>query len=455
MKLAKFLFSFEGELDRRAYALASLSAFFTQHAFVLVCMWQSGRYDDLRSIGFLFNPMRYLTRATIETTFLGLLLMLIVAWILVALSFRRARKDRADLVLVVPIVMPALQLPMIALLSLLMPTGTKVRHAEPAPRHTGAITIPAMQGALAGMTISLTACAFGTLVMQSYGYTLFFATPLVVGVTAAYVANRRADIGLAKTNKVVLAALGLGAAAIMGVAIEGAICLIMASPLIVGIGYVGGVIGYVAAKSRSGGRTTLSGIAALPLLFMLEAAFPPRGDFVSLESIDVAAGPDEVWRSITHMGSIDVPPSAPFGWGLAYPVSGEIDGEGVGAVRRGVFSTGVAYERVTEWEPGRKLWFDVLSDPPALKELSPYDQVQAPHLAGYFTTAYARFSITPLGDGRTRLSLETLHTLDLDPALYWTPIAQWAVHENKKRVLAHFASQAEDWAASGGRRPVK
>lgn len=144
-----------------------------------------------------------------------------------------------------------------------------------------------------------------------------------------------------------------------------------------------------------------------------------------------------------HMGAIPDAPAMPFRWGLAYPLSGEIFGTGVGSIRRGVFSTGVAYERVTEWVPEEKLSFIVLSDPPTMHELSPYAHVNAPHVSGYFRTIDARFTLARLADGKTRLMLTTRHELELEPALYWSPLAQWAVHANKIRVLAHFRQQAE------------
>jgi hypothetical protein len=447
MKLLKLLFSFEGELDRRIYLLTALPVFFLQHAFVLLCIGPSPRAEKLDLASFLFNPMRATLAANEWTALAAVALALAVTWILMALSIRRVRRDGADFALTIPMIMPMLQLPMIILLSLVPKTiggvaQTTVIDGHP-PRKRGAVTLPAMQGALAGGAICLAACAFGTLVFGSYGYALFLATPVVVGITAAYLANRKDNIGAARTGYVVAASLMLGAIGIMGVAIEGAICLAMASPIIGVLGWIGGLIGRAAAENRRGKATTLSSIAILPMLFIVEGALPPKATFVSVESIEVAAGADEVWHSITHMSEISEPPSAPFGWGLAYPISGEIQGEGVGAVRKGVFSTGIAYEQVTVWKPGRELTFDVLSDPPALKELSPYDHVQAPHLAGYFTTAYAKFTLKPLGRGRTRLTLETQHSLDLEPAIYWIPLAQWAIHENKVRVLAHFARQAE------------
>jgi hypothetical protein len=124
-----------------------------------------------------------------------------------------------------------------------------------------------------------------------------------------------------------------------------------------------------------------------------------------------------------------------------------IHGDGVGAIREGHFSTGIAFERVIEWTPGRRLTFDVLSDAPSMAELSPYARVNAPHVAGYFRTRTARFDLEPLPGGGTRLTLTTTHELDLNPAFYWTPIAEWVTRQNKARVLSHFKRLAEARAA--------
>ena len=249
---------------------------------------------------------------------------------------------------------------------------------------------------------------------------------------------------MGRTLRLVSAAFALGGAALIGFAFEGLICLILATPLIAIMGAVGAALGACLADlGRRGRVTTIAGVAFIPILLAAEAVLPPHADFDAVEFTDVAAPPSAVWDAVVHMGPIPDAPAAPFRWGLAYPMSGEIQGTGVGSIRRGIFSTGVAYERVTEWVPDRKLSFVVLSDPPTMNELSPYTHVNAPHDIGYFHTIDARFTLTPLPDGGTRLTLATRHDLDLEPALYWTPIAEWAVHVNKVRVLAHFRQQAE------------
>ncbi len=84
--------------------------------------------------------------------------------------------------------------------------------------------------------------------------------------------------------------------------------------------------------------------------------------FETREAIVVAVPPAAVWQAVTHMRTIEAKPSDPVPAGMACPTAGVIRGQGVGAIREGHFSTGVAYERVTEWTPRRRLTFDVLSD---------------------------------------------------------------------------------------------
>jgi len=137
------------------------------------------------------------------------------------------------------------------------------------------------------------------------------------------------------------------------------------------------------------------------------------------------------------------PVALAFRLGLAYPVRGEVLGEGIGSIRLGVFSTGVALERVTEWIPNRKLSFILLNEVPAMRELSPYAKVHAPHVVGYFRTTNTSFELLDRDDGNTEVIERTSHVLSLEPVLYWLPLARWVVHENNTRVLAHIKRRAE------------
>ena len=58
---------------------------------------------------------------------------------------------------------------------------------------------------------------------------------------------------------------------------------------------------------------------------------------------------------------------------MACPISAEIEGKGVGAVRHCIFTTGAFVEPITVWDEPNTLAFDVTEQPPPMKELSPYD----------------------------------------------------------------------------------
>lgn len=438
-------FSFKGELGRRAYAAASIAIFFSQHLFAYSVL--SVADVQLNALWwFWLNPLRAISavgRPLPDWIMPAAMIMaLVVDWLLVALAFRRARQANTDGGLAALSIVPFLQVPVILWLSV----APKKREPTPArPSEKGPLTAgTAVRGLLVGAGLCVAAVAVSTLILHRYGYGLFVVSPFVIGLTTAYIANRKTDVGTSQTVSIVLSALVLGGIALLTFAFEGEICLIFAAPLAFGMGIIGGLLGRALARvGRPRRGPILMNIAVLPLLLAGEVILPPKASFESTESVEVAASPAAVWDAVVHMGPIPDAPVAPFRWGLAYPMRGEILGTGVGAIRRGVFSTGVAYERVTEWTPQQKLSFVVLSDPPTMRELSPYRHVNAPHVIGYFRTLDARFTILPLANGKTRLSLATRHELDLEPALYWLPFAEWATHANKVRVLKHFRQQAE------------
>jgi hypothetical protein len=437
--------SFKGAISRPAYAATSLAVFSLQYAFAWMVLLFKGWTGSL-PLEFWLVPARVVVERTASgppwIMMLGLALMLLVNWALIALAFRRAQTTDFDDGWVLLMALPFVQFMLVIGLALMPHAQRDSAPHEPA---IGNSSRAMALGLLTGVALCLAAVALSTLVFGIYGYGLFFFSPVVIGATVAILANRDVELGLRKTTGLVMAALGLGGLALMAFAFEGLICIVFASPLIAFAGFLGGLIGKEIAdnrRSRRGG-TAVRSILLLPLVLGAEALFPPSTDFESVESIDIAATPAAVWESIVHMNPIPDAPAAPFRWGLAYPLRGEINGIGIGAVRRGVFSTGVAYERVTVWEPEHRLSFDVLSDPPSMRELSPYEHVNAPHTRAYFRTRDARFTIESLQEGRTRLTLATHHDLDLEPALYWLPFAHWAIHANKVRVLRHFRQQAE------------
>lgn len=298
-------------------------------------------------------------------------------------------------------------------------------------------------GTLTGVLIIVFAVATSTLAFGSYGWGLFVLTPLVVGLATGYLVNRFQPITARRTNGLVLLSAALGCFALIIFALEGLICLILASPLAALLAIAGGALGRAAARKGSDGPKPLFCVALLPFAFAADAVSPPSVNLLSEASIDIAAPQERVWAEIISNSPIAASPPLAGRLGLAYPMRGELVGGGRGAARYGRFSTGTAIERVTEWRPGYRLTFEVLSQPPAMKETSPYRHVHAPHVQGYFETGETQFDLKPLSPRTTRLTIRAAHRLKIDPIIYWEPIARWAIRENTRRVLRDIAVRSE------------
>jgi general stress protein CsbA len=298
-------------------------------------------------------------------------------------------------------------------------------------------------GTLAGVGIILLAVLISALVFRAYGWGLFVFTPFVVGLTTGYLVNRRELQTTKTTNGLVLLAAALGCLGLIMFALEGLICLILASPLAALLAIFGGSLGRSAARLGKEPSGPLYCVALLPLMFAADAISPPDALMLTDESIVINASTSRVWQAVLSDDPIREPPTLVGRLGLAYPKRSRLDGARVGATRSGYFSTGVAREKVTEWQADRSLGFVVLEQPPAMTEMSPYRHVNAPHVNGYFETGETRFELDPLGAYRTKLTILAAHRLRIDPIVYWEPIARWAARSNTRRVLRDLKVKAE------------
>src|SRR6266436_6322093 len=445
-------FSFRGQIRRLPYALWSIGIFFSQHLMTLIALraYSEPLTFDWPPVhwSFYITPLRSLATPYLVSNLvliLALGYLLIVGWALAALSFRRAANANISEWIAAGAIAPVVQVPVILILCLAPPRTSEGGLPGVDARDEPSTGLSAVaQGSLAGLGLTLASVAVGALVFRAYGYGMFVISPFVIGAVTAYLGNRRHDIGLAKTFGLVTGATALGGVALLAFALEGIVCVILAAPLGFGVALIGGLLGRaIALYTRRPPRQTLPALALLPLVFAIENVMSATTSFDTAETAVVNAPPEWVWKAIVNMDTIDEPPALPFRLGIAYPLRGEVAGEGVGAIRRGEFSTGTAIERVTEWGPHRKLAFVVVSDVPGMRELSPYGHVHAPHVAGFFVTTETSFELLPLPDGRTEILERTSHKLKLDPIFYWLPMARFAVHANNTRVLAHIGRQAE------------
>ena len=442
--------SFTGEIAPGTYVAGAAALLLSQHLAVALAFKVTGArllYDT----EFWLLPLRRLAQMPGLATWaaaLAFALSLAIAWGLAMLSFRRAARSGSGYALAALSVVPAIQFAAVGLLAL-MPVPPADREPKP---EAGSKVSHILQGVLAGVAIIVLAVLVSAVMFGAYGWGLFVMTPFLVGLTTAYLANRRVPLEPRQTLPLVMAAAGLGTLALVMLALEGIFCILLAAPLGALVAVAGGALGRAAALAGQRRGKPLMSVALLPAVFALEAAMPPALPIAVHETIDISAPPSAVWHALTSSDPIASPPGLIAQAGFAYPVRGRLIGAGVGAERLGEFSTGTARERVTAWTPGRRLAFTILTQPPVMEEMSPYRRVHAPHVSGYFETTSTSFELEPLPGGGTRLTVRASHVLRLDPVLYWEPMARWAIHENVARVLRSIKEKAEAQPGASGPR---
>lgn len=445
--------SFHGEVGPFAYAIFAPALLLSQHLLVFLAYRASGAKLE-PDASFWLLPLRrlaFLPELPAWAAALAFAFSLAVAWGLASLSFRRASRSRMGFSFAAFAIVPLFQIPAIALLAIMSAKGTRLIEgrddrlevSENANEAAAFDTADILRGLLAGVAIVVSAVLVSALTFGAYGWGLFVMTPFLVGVTTSYLANRRTALSVGRSMTLVLAAGGLGTLALLMLALEGFLCIALVAPLAAATAAIGGGVGRAVALARNARDGPLMSLALLPAIFAVEAAVPPEVPVAVHQTIDIAASPSAVWRALTSDDPIASPPGLVGQAGLAFPIRGRLMGQRIGAERLGHFSTGMARERVTAWGPGRSLAFRILSQPPAMEEMSPWRRVHAPHVAGYFDTVETRFDLAPLPGGGTRLTVRAAHILRIDPVLYWEPIARWAIRQNVSRVFEDVRSKAE------------
>lgn len=289
---------------------------------------------------------------------------------------------------------------------------------------------------------------FSTAFLGHYGWALFTVLPVVMGFVAAVTYGMSEPRSCASCVSVAVASALLAGLAILGFAIEGAICILMAAPLAIPLAAFGGWLGYMVQR-RSDETAQIPQIAGALLAFLPFMMYSEQRARTEAREIAVStrvvihASAERVWEKVIRLASVPKPDSVIFD-SVAYPIRTSLDGNGIGAMRQCVFSTGSIVEPISVWAPGRELRFSVISQPPLMRELTPYADVHPPHLKlEYLRSKEGQFTLTPLADGTTLLTGTSYYESRLWPGAYWEMWTNTIAHKVHQVVLEEIKRQAE------------
>jgi len=449
----------DGTIGRGSYALAGFFGFALKHnldrllaTIVFGRRWGIFNYwiplDQIVQVSSLTHK---------DARFLLTMAMFAVPFVYVGvlLTVKRLRSAGLPLWLVVLFFAPFINL-LFFLLLCVLPERAPVETQRPGGRVGRALAriIPSNalgSAALASGLASLAAFpAIGLAIyfLSDYGWGLFVALPFCLGLTSVllYGYHHARDVG--ECMCVAMLSLGLVSVLLLALAWEGFICLAMAAPLGLALTLIGGWIGYViqrrAWQAAPAHGALLILLLGLPMLMGAEKAARQPAELLDVVTVmEANAPPEVVWENVVAFTQLAEPEEWVFRAGIAYPMRAEIYGNGVGAERHCVFSTGSFVEPIEVWDAPRLLKFSVTSNPAPMEEWTPYRNIHPPHLDGYFGSSGGQFHLVALPGNRTRIEATTWYRNRIWPEQYWQLWSDAIIHRIHQRVLRHVVQQSE------------
>ena len=283
--------------------------------------------------------------------------------------------------------------------------------------------------------------------LGEYGWTVFVFLPFLIGFLPPYISGYHTELSRKDCYGLSFGTLGGAIFGLLVFAMEGIICIVMASPILIILTLLGSYIAYLIHKRKS----PVSPIDSTMILILSSIGFMGfdyannTPTFIPVKTqVTVNAPIKNVWENVVTFNKIDEPTDWIFKTGISYPTDATIEGEGIGAVRYCNFTTGSFVEPITTWEPPTLLQFDVVEQPIPMHEWNPFWEVHPPHLDGYFQSYKGQFALTAINENTTQLEGTTYYKVDIQPEWYWKNWSDFIIHRIHERVLNHIKQETED-----------
>lgn len=262
-------------------------------------------------------------------------------------------------------------------------------------------------------------------------YAEFVIVPLLMGIICAWCwkgleVKSRVLVLLSCLNGligVLLSAVFLG---------EGAICLLIVSPLIFCFIITGVFIGRAMFKKRNQ-NLNVSVLSLLFMLFLVDSVSEHQYENLVSDVIIVNAPPKEVWKHVVAFDRIEKKENYwLFKMGMPSPVAASVDGYYEGAGRKCIFSNGYIFdEKMVTYKPAQNLTFDIVKQP------------RDPEIMGHIDLLRGQFILKDNGNGTTTLTGNSWYKLYVFPVWYYDLWAKSITRNVHLRVMDHIKFLSE------------
>ncbi len=234
---------------------------------------------------------------------------------------------------------------------------------------------------------------------------------------------------------------------------EGAVCIIMLAPLWLLAGLGGSLGVYSFRKRRRSGGALCTVVLVIPLLAIQAEGQLPTPEATARVSRDivVAASPERIWPLLIAIPQVRAGEGR---WnvsqdviGIPRPLDARLVGQGIGAERLARWDAGIKFrEVITEWRPLDRIAWDFVFDD--MTGWGFTDRHLIPD-SSYFKVLKGGYVLTPLGPGRTRVSLDTTYWMKTPVNGYAALWGEFFLGDLQTNLLALVKRRAERSPVAG------
>lgn len=289
--------------------------------------------------------------------------------------------------------------------------------------------------------IILIAVWFSLVEGGNYGATLFFTIPssitFLVGYSKTFEGTPHDKIKKSlKGFLTIMLAIALFSGLLIAIGLEGAICILMAYPFFVipmTIAYIIGLLIGNADKNIKRNSLILL-IIINPSTYIYDSYTEPIEEEITTELV-INVSKENIWHNLSTKIAFEDTPKLLFQKGISYPKSIQLDKTDSKLSYLCITNNDTIHLDISKFKTNSNVTFTPREQTIPMRELTPYDSIDAEHLHNYFIVNYGQITLNAIDNNTTKIIAKTSYSYKIAPKWYWKLWSGHIINEMQLHVL--------------------